>query len=88
MKKILLLLALVFIVGCQEDFKATFDRFEDISEEYDTSFFTEMINGSEVELNKIQPLINEIEAVKVEEIVSLRFKEARITMLKANCIGN
>ena len=65
MKKILLLLALVFIVGCQEDFKATFDRFEDISEEYDTSFFTEMINGSEVELNKIQPLINEIEAVKI-----------------------
>lgn len=83
MKKILLLLALVFIIGCQEDFKTTFDRFEDISKEYDTSFFTERLNGSEVGLNKIQPLINEIEAVKVEENVSVRFKEARINMLKS-----
>ena len=83
MKKLLLLLALVFIVGCQENFEATFDKFEDISEKYDTSFFNEKLNGSEVELNKIQPLINEIEAVKVTENASIRFKEARINMLKS-----
>ena len=83
MKKLLLLLALVFIIGCQEEFEATFNKFEKISSKYDTSFFTERLNGSEVELSKIQPLINEIEDVKVDENVSIRFKEARINMLKS-----
>lgn len=83
MKKLLLLLALVFIVGCQNEFEATFNKFEKISDKYETSFFREKLNGSEVDLDKIQPLMNEIEAIKVEENATVRFKEARINMLKS-----
>lgn len=83
MKKILLLLALVLLIGCQADFKANFNKFEKISAKYDTSFFNEKLNGSEVPLTKIEPLITDIESVEVSDNASIRFKAARINMLKS-----
>ncbi len=83
MKKIFLLLALLLIIGCQNDFKGAFDEIEDISKDHGTSFFTEQLNKSEVPLDKIMPLIEEIEAVKVSDNASISFKEARLSMLRS-----
>lgn len=83
MRKIFLLLALLVIIGCQSDFKGNFDRLEKISKEHGTSFFTERLNTTVVPLGKITPLIDDLDAVKVRDNASIRFKDARINMLRS-----
>jgi len=84
MKKLIyILLLVVLLTGCQQSFESTFEKTEEISEEYDTSFFTEQLNGSIVPLEYISPLIGKIEEVKAEENASKRFIEARVNMLKS-----
>lgn len=83
MRKIILLLALVLIVGCKSTFEINFDKIEDISQDYDTSFFKEQLNRSEVALSKIQPFINELEELEFKDNASKRFLEVRISMLKS-----
>lgn len=84
MKKLTLLLVLsVLIIGCQADLETTYNRLEKISEKYGTSFKTEMLNTSIVELDKIAPLITEIESVKIDDEASKEFIEARLDMLRS-----
>ncbi len=83
MRKIFLLLALLLIIGCQSGFEGIFNEIEGISREHGTSFFKEELNKTVVPLEKIMPLIADIEAVKTSDNASARFKEARINMLRS-----
>ena len=82
-KLILLLLVIVFIVGCQSNLEYTYNKMEKISKKYDTSFRIEELNASVVTLEKVQDLIEEIDKVKTNDEPSAKIKEIRLDMLKS-----